>query len=335
MRRRLFVSWYLALLVVSLIVFFVRRRRNAWTELYDITDMTLKEDGPAFDAKFGTKVAFFMETSGEGYLRPREVCAIESLAKTNPDMQAVLVFTYPVQNLNLRKNPTLAAVSRKMKNLHIVTMNSTKVLLNSPIFRQKLNILQQSKFPTVFLSDFLRVLLVYTFGGIYFDTDFIIFKDLSPLLEKNNFVTKPKGQPLVNSCVFSFERKHPFAEKLMKTVGERFNPKNYASAPAAFKVAVEDFFKMDLEQAIEKSPFEGVTVMDYIEFSPIFYYDFRQIFNESFVSLADEIVRSSYASHMWNYMGWSLKLDLNSKAPYAILARRFCPITVHNIEGGF
>ena len=41
-------------------------------------------------------------------------------------------------------------------------------------------ILEKSSWPSVHTSDALRLLLIYEFGGMYLDLDFVIFRELRP-----------------------------------------------------------------------------------------------------------------------------------------------------------
>ena len=69
-----------------------------------------------------------------------------------------------------------------------------------------------------FAADFIRVYAVYTYGGIWLDTDIEMFKSFDPFLDNRmfiggeaNFHEMPKKRYLTSHC-FGAEKGHPFLE---------------------------------------------------------------------------------------------------------------------------
>lgn len=67
-----------------------------------------------------------------------------------------------------------------------------------------------------FAADFIRVYAVYTYGGIWLDTDIEVFKSFDPFLKDKmfigteaNFHERPKKRYLTSHC-FGAEKRHPF-----------------------------------------------------------------------------------------------------------------------------
>ncbi|WP_404341329.1 glycosyltransferase family 32 protein [Pseudoalteromonas mariniglutinosa] len=91
-----------------------------------------------------------------------------------------------------------------------------------------------------FVSDYIRAFAVHKFGGVYLDTDIIIRKDLTPLLDNDAFVGYEsdeypftavfgavKGHPFVKDMLDMFDAKQfnldlddPYAEVNTKTVSD-------------------------------------------------------------------------------------------------------------------
>ena len=59
-------------------------------------------------------------------------------------------------------------------------------------------------------------------------------------------------------------------------------------------------------------------------FYPIYYKDYKMVFESGKTELVEELIRTSYALHVWNK--FSSELDLNgSDIPFMNLAKIYCP----------
>lgn len=59
-----------------------------------------------------------------------------------------------------------------------------------------------------FAADYVRVKVLYEYGGVYLDTDITIEKDLTPLLNDNFFIGKEDSE-FINMAVFGTIKNHP------------------------------------------------------------------------------------------------------------------------------
>ena len=67
-----------------------------------------------------------------------------------------------------------------------------------------------------FVADYARLEALYKYGGIYFDTDMEIVKDISDILEKN-LVLGVEDSKLVNGAfIYAKEKENKFIDKLLK-----------------------------------------------------------------------------------------------------------------------
>ncbi|XP_059470769.1 lactosylceramide 4-alpha-galactosyltransferase-like [Neocloeon triangulifer] len=304
--------------------------------LPDITWMALTENGLSeFDKLYGPRVIFFIETSGTSRLNPRVVCAVESAAKTNPKAMVLLLLTHPVRMLKLESNRALIKVLANYTNVKVVTMDSTQILLESN-YR---SLVEQDKHKNsnsinVHTSDFLRNLMVLIFGGIYFDTDYVIVNDLSPLFEQQNFIPYSPSGDLIGNYAFGFRRQHPLLQLVVKKAAKHFDPKVYISGLIAYVKGVCEFYNLThIQQARDAKKLGDVLVLNSTVLTPLDYPYFEIFYHEGKAYLAEQWIKSSLAVHLWNQMNlmrFNLKLEQNSTAPYAALARQFCPVTFAN-----
>lgn len=134
------------------------------------------------------KTIFFHETScslnGVAKLSGRQACAIESAAKLNPTRDVFVLFAAPVGFLN-ETHESLSPIFRALisyPNIHFRTLNLWTYGLNTPL--EKLisnNELFMSQYLNSHVSDFLRYLTLYKFGGTYMDLDVVVQKNLDTL----------------------------------------------------------------------------------------------------------------------------------------------------------
>jgi hypothetical protein len=118
---------------------------------------------------------FFVESNFESkWLRPRQLCAIESAAVHNPYANVFVVSL----NAKLRDNKLL----REYNNIKWMPIKTEEAFADTPLWlwwRSKK--VMTSPFKTAHLSDALRLALLWKYGGIYSDLDTIAVKNFMPL----------------------------------------------------------------------------------------------------------------------------------------------------------
>lgn len=146
--------------------------------------------------------AFFHETSGASALDPRQACAVESLASVNPNLTIYLLLTGQVVDWNADTMKTL----RKHTNIQIRLINLGDYFIKTPLehwyFCTTWNYGQYS---VSHLSDALRFLTLYKFGGYYFDLDIIM---LQPVVPYHNFIVAEDKGDLAAGAIH-VEYNHP------------------------------------------------------------------------------------------------------------------------------
>lgn len=91
-----------------------------------------------------------------------------------------------------------------------------------------------------FVADYARTKAMYEFGGIYFDTDMLIKKDISFLLDKGTFLGVEDSN-MINAAVWGTNKKHSwFAKKML----------DFYKSQDHFKI--EDIYSMSIPRIITK-----------------------------------------------------------------------------------
>ena len=162
----------------------------------------------------GNNKAFFIETAGRSTLKYRQACAIESLARLNPNTSVHLLMTS--QQIDYDSPILKSLLANFPSNFQVTSINVGDYITGTPLERWYFcTNWNYGPYAVSHLSDALRFLTVYKFGGYYFDLDVV---HIRPVDSYQNFVAA-EDRVKVASAVFHFDRGHP----LMRLVVEEFH----------------------------------------------------------------------------------------------------------------
>ena len=150
--------------------------------------------------------AFFHETSGSSELDTRQACAVESLALLNREINIFLLMTSQDGKINLTA-PTMKALS-DYSNIRIININLGQYFLGTPLeYWYFCTTWNYGEYAVSHLSDALRYLTLYKYGGYYFDLDILQLQPVSEFYR--NFVVADVGLEFMAAGAFHVEYKHP------------------------------------------------------------------------------------------------------------------------------
>ena len=164
------------------------------------------------DADFRDKPkGFLVETSGSGLLNYRQSCAVESLALINPEMAVYVLFI----DVDPANSTVIQSLKNRYPNLHMIRIDMDDYLAGTPLERwYHCTDWRSGPHHTSHLSDALRFLTLFKYGGYYFDLDVI---QVRPVTFYRNFVSM-ESQDRLASCALHADYGHP----LMKMAVEDF-----------------------------------------------------------------------------------------------------------------
>lgn len=150
----------------------------------------------------------------------RQACAIESAAMLNPNWDVFVLFASPVGLSNeTNPNPFILKALQSYPNIYFRNINLWTYSSNTPLEDWFLSDeLFLSKYLNSHVSDFLRYVSLYKFGGTYLDLDVVVQKTLE------NITTNYAGaesENFVAAGVISFENDgigHEIAEMCIRLV---------------------------------------------------------------------------------------------------------------------
>jgi len=109
-------------------------------------------------------------------LHKRQVCAIESAAKMNPDYKVYLLYSCPIYG-RLEDSSEYVLTIFTYPNVHLWKLETKRHFSNTALENWDLRAaIMNSFWPKEHASDVLRFLTLWKYGGTYLDMDFVILR---------------------------------------------------------------------------------------------------------------------------------------------------------------
>ncbi|KAK0085491.1 hypothetical protein PV325_005024 [Microctonus aethiopoides] len=249
---------------------------------------------------------FFLETShinkSEIILNARQCCAVESAAIMNPTMTV---------------------------HLFIFTDAFVK---DTPIeeWWNKTNVLKTSLWPTVHISDILRLITIWKYGGIYFDTDVVV---KSSFEEIGNFAGAEDSN-LVANGIFGFEKTgigYSIIEACLQELIKDFRGDLWIhNGPRVLTVTLQKFCGTQNTNLMTYDRCSGFTVFPTAAFYPIHWSEWQRYFQLDDKHKTMTTIEKSLVIHVWNKLSSSTIIKVGSDVPYARIANKYCPQIYNN-----
>ncbi|NWI85538.1 A4GAT galactosyltransferase, partial [Pitta sordida] len=163
---------------------------------------------------------FFVETSEQ--INPSYLfsCSVESAARTHPGSRVVVLMKGLAKEKALLPKHWFFSLLSSFPNVEFRPLHLTELFSGTPLakwYSWPLRCWERHFLPV--LSDACRIVLMWKFGGIYLDTDFIVLKNLQNFTNAMGI----QGQGVLNGAFLSFKPKHEFIELCMKDFVENYN----------------------------------------------------------------------------------------------------------------
>ena len=132
-------------------------------------------------------------------------------------------------------------------NLKIVKVNFEVIVRNTSIAKVWQNLSKKEGHYLNNISNAVRLVLLYKFGGTYFDTDIVSLNSLPE--DKSNFAIYENDLGGVNNALIKFEKKHPLLAKMLDNLALDFKPKEWAyNGPKLFGRTLEQMCSYEKDQ---------------------------------------------------------------------------------------
>ncbi|KAK3850423.1 hypothetical protein Pcinc_042872 [Petrolisthes cinctipes] len=269
---------------------------------------------------------FLLDTACNTHPRYRDWCAAESWARHNPDLDVWYLFTSLTAD---DSDNLLTLLLHQYSNLKVATVDLDKIFHDTPLESFfKSNIWRgPDTWPVQVLSNMLRVLVLWYWGGVYTDTDAISVKTLDVPI--NAVSLEVKGS--INNAFLSFTAHNPILLKIMEDISKNFKPSVWASSgPKVITRVMRNECKNDSKlEMIHGNPqsCNNITIYPIRFFSPIDYTKFQDYFAKGNGKNFKNDFNSSYLVHFWNNKSKKLPVSQDSESIYDVAAQKYCPVT--------
>ncbi|XP_063712318.1 lactosylceramide 4-alpha-galactosyltransferase-like [Symsagittifera roscoffensis] len=315
---------------------------------------------PAFEAKHADdNQVFLLETTGNKFLRGRQCCSIESIAR-NSGLVAKVIFKST--ELDLSESQGLCDLYFNQNNVQFYTLNFAEFFRNSPVegLHEKI---EKAKVSHTHYSNVLRSLLQYRFGGFYLDLDVMILKDITNLRNVMSFETashpsyvgKPhvscnqpngvsiKGQSRLENAMSHGEKGHIFQYTWLSLANEEFDPSTWAWGRQPLltgRVAKQllkswDSLSLGNFTIYNTGQQYHITIIPEKSFSPVHHSRSKYLFTARDMAPSDwdELFKCSYGVHFCSHNTGKHPLKGNpTREAYSYLGPMHCPRSMKNLK---
>ncbi|XP_057376748.1 lactosylceramide 4-alpha-galactosyltransferase-like [Daphnia carinata] len=285
------------------------------------------------------KRIFFIESSGEKCLRPRQACAIESAARTNPDMNIyVHMALYPAPGspemeggygLNAHCQ-MMDILTKQFPNVKIIREDLTRHFIGTPLEALlQSGALEKSKFAYQHLSDAVRIAMLHKSGGIYLDLDVITLRSLNCLRNTAGEVRSAEYKAGIENGVLIFDKGHELLNHYMRLIPQIYDPSSRECiGPHGLLKAAGEFCGFGICEGCDFGQLWicrnnwNITVLYTEAFYPIPFRNRIRFYEPTFPLSELDNLQTSYLVHVY---GSGHGAQVSHSSLYGFLAQRFCP----------
>ncbi|XP_051885929.1 lactosylceramide 4-alpha-galactosyltransferase-like isoform X2 [Pristis pectinata] len=285
---------------------------------------------PATDINYGRNVSsltesnttiFFVETSKRTNPTFLTMCSVESAARSHPTTKVVFF----MKGLTARSSTQALGISllNCFPNVEIKPIDLNEIFADTPLsfWYSQLNPWWQPYLITT-IADATRLAIMWKYGGIYLDTDIIVLKNL---LNLTNSIGREQRY-LVNTAFLAFNQHHDFIGRCLKDFVEHFNGWIWGhQGPQLVTRVLKKWCRTNSVTKIQQC--KGVKMLSPEAFYPIRWQDWKKYFEVVSKSEAQELLKNSYAVHIWNKKSHGTGFRTGSKVMIDQLSSVYCPLS--------
>ncbi|XVE97054.1 hypothetical protein REPUB_Repub02eG0277400 [Reevesia pubescens] len=283
------------------------RRKLPEYEIFKSDDLTKKFHGRVLEF-FNQKceVQFFMTwiSKAESFGK-REILAVESVFKSHPN-GCLMILSRPMDSVQGYR--ILKPLLDRGYKVIAVTPDFPFLLKNTPAKAWFDGIKSGEKDPGQIplaqnLSNLMRLAVLYKYGGVYLDTDFIVlksFKELKNTIGAQSIDSVSKNWTRLNNAVLVFDMNHPLLFKFIEEFALTFDGNKWGhNGPYMVSRVVH---------RVEGRPGYNFTILPPIAFYPVDWIKIRNLFkmpkdsadSKWVEAKLQQLNRQSYGVHLWN-----------------------------------
>lgn len=275
---------------------------------------------------------FFLETSCAerphcpARLSARQICGIESVARLHPN-HLVYVLIVNSDGFQLKEKTDLLQNVFQYDNVYLRKVNLTKYAQNTPLeqfFAKKLYL--KSNYMNTHLSDILRFLTLWKYGGLYLDTDIVCLKSFRAL--GMNYVAAESPDSIGSSVIQFGDDKlgRLMAEQCLEELNATFDGTKWAhNGPGVLTRVISRLCGTKLTDFMTQEACSGFQVLPIEAFAPVSFDYTELFFKHGYTEDVMSLIKKAYIVHIFNHLNKGIPVLKTSNVAYARLAKQYCP----------
>ncbi|KAH8353247.1 hypothetical protein KR084_009797 [Drosophila pseudotakahashii] len=264
----------------------------------------------------------------------RQACAIESAALHNPNFQVFVLFAGPTHRIstggrNNSQPQTLVEAILSYGNVHLRRLNLGSYAAGTPMEEWlKDGRLSRSKYLFSHISDFLRYLTLYRYGGLYLDMDVVVLRNMEKV--PPNYTGAESNTHLAAGVMSLADTGfgHEIAASCLRDFQHNFDGQDWGNnGPGVItRVAQKICGTKDIALMQEDSKrCMGFKVFGRGAFYAVPWKRWRDFFEPEKLEETLARCKDSYVVHVWNKHSSTQLIQQGSKSAYAKYAEQNCP----------
>ncbi|XP_034666932.1 lactosylceramide 4-alpha-galactosyltransferase-like isoform X1 [Drosophila subobscura] len=271
-------------------------------------------------------------------LSARQACAIESAALHNPNFQVFVLFADPKYRASPNgqssgnQQPLVDAIL-SYGNVQLRRVNLWRYAAGTPVEEWLKNgQLFRSRFLVSHVSDFLRFVTLFRYGGLYLDMDVVVLQSMENV--PPNYAGAESDYMLAAGIInlSATGIGHEIAELCLRDFQHNFNGHNWGNnGPGVITRVAQRICDTDYVALMQddRKRCMGLKVYWRGAFYAVSSRQWRDLFNPDRLEQTMARTKYSYVVHVWNKQSNKVPIKVGSSSAYAKLAERNCPRAYH------
>ncbi|XP_047474377.1 lactosylceramide 4-alpha-galactosyltransferase-like isoform X1 [Penaeus chinensis] len=254
----------------------------------------------------------------------RAYCSVESYAHENPTAKVWFHTTSPLID---NGDGLITKLEEAYDNLKVVGSDLTKIFSGTPCEKVFMagEWAHNTPWPANNVSNLLRNVVLWLWGGLNSDTDCICVRNLTHV---RNMASYDEQDKVVNNAIMHFDAGHPFTYELMEYLKKNFkvatwvvNGPGAATAIAKKMCGTEDLNEVYLNHC------SNVTLRPLREMQLFRWPYWNNYFKDNQGEHFAEEHQDAYIVHLYNKLSKKTAVPIGNKGIYDEIARAHCPVT--------
>ncbi|XP_042884682.1 lactosylceramide 4-alpha-galactosyltransferase-like [Penaeus japonicus] len=267
---------------------------------------------------------FLGETACNSRPLYRAWCSVESFAYQNPTAKVWYLITAPQVD---DSDALVTALRRRYGNLKVVGADLDRMFAGTPveeIFRSG-RWAHNTPWPANNLSNLLRNVVLWLWGGINADTDCMCVSNVTHL---RNVVAYDEVEKVANNAIMHFDARHPFVYESMSYLKKNFKVATWhVNGPGVATNIAKKLCKTQNLNHILHQQCSSVKLMPLKNMQIFRWPDWKKIFEIEKGKQFLQEHKEAYILHMYNKLSKKNPVEIGSRSIYDIVAEVSCPVT--------